>query len=1036
MWWCWVKPLTPEQKGLIVLLTLSLFISSFPQISATPASPELLRTIDGYRDYQNITDELVGLSEAYPSLLHLESLGKTWEGRNIWAVKISDSVITDEEKPEVLVMGGHHGNELPAADIPLRFIEFLVSNYGKNLTVTRLVDTREIWVIPLVNPDGYEYSIEGHDWRKNRRPIDLDGDGIIDGTGVDLNRNYGYRWGEEVSQGATSHDPTSRVYCGPSPFSENETRAVRSLVQSHNFTLSMSFHTYGQVIYYPWGNAEDANGPRQKVLEAMAGEMADLSGYTPMEGRDAYATTGDSDDWLFANRSCLPFTIEMGTEYIVPPNQLEPMFERILPAMTYAIDMARDPERALLSDWTIMSYMSGDNSLSDQVGVDLNEMEAGMTDETNRVNLIALADTAGDGDTHLYHLEYRNNSSEMAGINASGVVPSDGEADMSSPSTLSDFINWSVRNYPAQRFMLVLWGHGGDIFTGIGPDKGKWLGVEEIRNGLRWSGVHMNIIGFDACYMGSLEIYSSLSPYTDIVVSSQVEEQEEGWNYTAAVKKVVDEPYIGEEMLASFLVDSYAAYYSDRGDVAMAAVDTYMLSRSFMPAFEAWASLMERQLYAEYPVISRIRNASVPYYGNMLDLDTMLLLMNSTTDASKELRDAAEYLLERSRNPFIREYHSHLHNIKGLGLYFADGDMDDRYPSLFSSRWVDFVREYAHPVPYPLVCEKSASRAFPSRITVNLSDSGYDAVWSPLINSSTRLYLSYSELNPFLRPQVIWNEENMTGSEGRYTATIPGKGEAYIPEAWYSIRMESLGKPFFFPWNSEVPVLPENHNDGRFYNVSMKQTADIGISSVSLPETAVLNVPFLMNVTLKNSGSTAINCTLSFSLSFPDRVTKVSGSRQVSILGESMATITFHITPLYSGNATISITASPQNSTLDPDMSNNTASLRIWVDGDMDGDGIGDSVDADRDGDGYSNDIEVREGSNPDDATSTPPDNDKDGIPDDIDPDDDNDGFPDSSDAFPLDPGAHYNPVPMLSVALVLVLLLVVMLILRHRRLI
>lgn len=606
---------------------------------------------------------------------------------------------------------------------------------------------------------------------------------------------------------------------------------------------------------------------------------------------------------------------------------------------------------------------------------------------------------------------------------------------MSSPSTLSDFINWTSRNYPAQRYMIVLWGHGGDLFTGIGPDKGEWLGIDEIRNGLKWSGVHMNIIGFDACYMGSLEIYSSLSPCTDIVVSSEVEEQEEGWNYTAAVKKVVDEPYIGEEMLASFLVDSYADYYSGRGDVAMAAVDTYMLRRSFMPAFEAWAGLMERQLYAEYPVISRIRNASVPYYGDMLDLDTLLLLMNNTGEASKELRDAAEYLFERSRRPFIREYHSQLYNIKGLGLYFADGDMDSRYPSLFSSRWVDFVREYMHPVPYPLVCEKSASIAFPSRITVNLSYAGYNA-WSPSINSTTRLYLSYSVLNPFVHSQVIWNEENMTGSDGGYAAVIPGNSETYIPEAWYFIRMDSLGKAFFFPWNSQIPVLPEDQSDGRFYNLSMKQTADIGIWSVSLPETGVINVPFLMNVTLKNSGLTAINCNVSFSLSFSGRVTKISGSRMVSVPEGGMATITFHITPLYSGKISISITASPQNSTLDTDMSNNTASLRMWIDGDMDGDGIGDSVDADRDGDGYSNDIEVMEGSNPDDATSTPPDNDKDGIPDDIDPDDDNDGFPDSSDAFPLDPAAHYDPVPMLSLALVSALLLVVMLILRHRRLI
>ena len=977
--------------------------------------------------------------------MHLESLGTTWEGRNIWAVKISDNVMSDEDEPEVLVMGGHHGNELPAVEIPMKFIEFLADNYGKNLTVTRLVDSREIWVIPMVNPDGHEYSLEGHEWRKNRRPIDLDGDGTIDGTGVDINRNYGYRWGQETGRDATSHDPTSRIYCGPAPFSENETLAVKKLVDSHNFTVSMSFHTYGQIIYYPWGNAEDANGPRQDVLSAMAGEMGELSGYTPMEGRDAYPTTGDSDDWLFANKTCYPFTIEMGTEYVAPPAQLGPMFQRVLPAMTYAIDMAAEPERAKLPDWTVMAYMSGDNSLSAEVGADLNEMKAGMTAATNRMGLIALADRGGDGDTSLYHLQYTGNSSEMVVVNGSGVIPTDGEADMSSPSTLSAFINWSTRNYPAQRYMLVLWGHGGDLFTGIGPDKGRWLDLKDIRDGLRWPGVHMNVVGFDACYMGSLEIYDSLAPYTDTIVSSQVEEQENGWNYTAVVEKITAEPQINEEMLALFLVDCYADSYSSRGDVAMAAVDTHMLNRSFMPAFEAWAALMERQLYPEDSVITRIRNASLPYYKDMIDLPTMLFLTNMTGDASKELRDAAKYLLEQSKRPFIKEYHSQLYNINGMGLYFPEGGADSRYDSLFESRWGDFVGEYSHPVPYPVVKynpEEDISNAFPAEITVKLSESGFDPDWSPAVNTSTGLFVSYSGENPFTWLPAAWEKENMSGSGGlygTYTTHIPGSGEAFLPEVWYYIKMNSLGKAFVFPWNAEVPVRPEDGNDGRFYNASLKYTADIGISSLSLPETGVVNVPFFMNITLKNSGAIAVNCTLSFQIHYLDDSAGTfgdSGSRAMSIPAGGTHFITFHITPMHSGNISVSVSVSTENSTPDPNPSNNTASASMWIDGDMDGDGIGDSTDSDRDGDGYSNDLEVREGTDPNDAASTPPDNDNDKIPDDLDPDDDNDGFPDNTDAYPMNPEAHYNPVPMLALALILITLLVVMSILRHRRLI
>ncbi len=982
------------------------------------------------------------IAEKNPSLVHLESLGTTWEGRNIWAVEISDNVLTKETEPEVLIMGGHHGNELPAVEIPVQFIEFLVNNYGKNLTVTRLVDTREIWIIPMVNPDGYEYSLQGHDWRKNRRPIDLDGDGVIDGTGVDLNRNYGYRWGEETDRDAASHDPASRIYCGPAPFSENETLAVEKLVNSHNFTVSMSFHTYGQVIYYPWGNAEDANGDKQETLSAMANEMGKLSGYTPMEGRDAYPTTGDSDDWLLANKTSYPFTIEIGTEYIAPPAQLSSMFDEILPAMTYAIDMAAKPERAKLPDWTVMAYMSGDNSLSSQVEIDMNKMKAGMTTSTDRMNLVALADTEGIGDTHLYHLEYADNSSEMVVVDGSGVIPADGEADMSLSSTLSNFINWSTTAYPAQRYMLVLWGHGGDLFTGIGPDKGEWLDMDNIRDGLRWSGVHMNIIGFDACYMGSLEIYDSLVPYTDIIVSSQVEEQENGWNYTAAVEKITGEPQISEEMLASFLVDSYADYYSNRGDVAMSALDTHMFNRSVMPTFEAWAALMERQLYPEYSVISRIRNASVPYYGDMLDLGTMLLLTNMTSDASKELRDASRYLLEQSKRPFIREFHSQLYNINGIGLYFPEGEADSRYDSLFESRWTGVVAEYSRPVPYPIVNydpEKDASDSFPSRITVKLSGSGFESEWSPAINASTSLLISYSGDNPFTASSQEWNKENMSGGNCTYIAHIPGSGEAFVSEVWYFIEMESLGKEFAFPWNAELPVMADDKNDGRFYNISLKYTADIGISSLSLPETGVVNVPFSMNITLKNSGPISVNCTLSFEMLFPDNAAGISGdsgSRVVDISAGGAALITFHITPMHPGKISISVFVCPQNSTHDPNMSNNSATASMWIDRDMDGDGIGDSTDSDRDGDGYSNDLETSEGTDPNDPASTPPDNDNDKIPDDLDPDDDNDGFPDNTDAYPMNPEAHYNPLPMLSLSLTLIVLLVAMSILRHRRLI
>ncbi len=1019
----------------MALLILSLFISSFPHTgTANGPQQEGLRAIEGYLDYANMTSKLKELAEENPTLIHLEPLGTTWEGRTIWAVKISDNVMSDEDEPEVLIMGGHHGNELPAVEIPMKFIEFLADSYGKNLTVTRLVDSREIWVIPMVNPDGHEYSLEGHEWRKNRRPIDLDGDGTIDGIGVDINRNYGYRWGQETDRDATSHDPTSRIYCGPAPFSENETLAVKKLVDAHNFTVSMSFHTYGQIIYYPWGNAEDENGSGQDVLSAMADEMGRLSGYTPMEGRDAYPTTGDSDDWLFANKTCYPFTIEMGTDYVAPPARLDPMFQRILPAMTYAIDMAAEPERAKLPDWTLMAYMSGDNTLSAQVQVDLNEMAEGMQTSTNRANVVALADTDGTGDTKLYHLEGNGNSSQMVAVSDGGtVIPAGGEGDLSLPSTLSNFINWSVRNYPAQRYALVLWGHGGDLFTGVGPDKGRWLDLSDMTVALEWSGEHMNILGFDACYMGSLEIYDSLAPYSDFIVSSQVEEQEEGWNYTWLVKRISTVPETDGITLARQIVDSYADYYQGRGDVAIAAVDTHMLLRSFMPAFEAWASLMQYRLFPEYPVISRIRNASVPYYRDMLDLGSMLRLTNMTSDASTTIREASAYLLSQQTRVFVREFHSQLYNINGLGLYFPEEGPDSSYPSLFSSRWSDFLSEYISPVPYPgaSISPDSGTTPFPAEITVALtSPEGTGAA----INASTHISVLYSVENPFNHSSPEWREKNTSGIGSKYTARIPDNGE-FSPEIWYCVHMSSGGMEFDFPWNAGIPVRAEDAQDVRFFRITPKYSVDLGISSVSSRENGVVNVPTSINVTVNNLGPVSENCTLSLAIDYQDGGEERL-SRNLSVSADERGLVIFHITPAHAGNLTIRIMITGASSFIDPHPENNTATVKMWVDSDEDGDGIGDSVDADRDGDGYDNDIESKEGTDPDDPASKPVDTDGDGIPDDMDPDDDNDGYPDSSDAFPLDPNEHYNPVPMFSLSLILALVLLVMLILRHRRII
>jgi murein tripeptide amidase MpaA len=205
------------------------------------------------------------------------------------------------------------------------------------------MDHSEIWIVPLVNPDGLEYSIHSYRyWRKNRRD---NGDGS---WGVDINRNYGYAWAWDNI--GSSPTPESDVYRGRSPFSEPEAQAVRDFISGKNFQALISYHSYAQDILYPWGYTTTPT-PDDARLRALAAGMAQriqaVNGrvYTFGAASDTlYVTNGDLTDWAYGTRGVLAYTIE------VPPldaqnggffnseADIRPIFLENLPAMTYLID--------------------------------------------------------------------------------------------------------------------------------------------------------------------------------------------------------------------------------------------------------------------------------------------------------------------------------------------------------------------------------------------------------------------------------------------------------------------------------------------------------------------------------------------------------------------------------------------------------------------------------------------------------------------------------------------------------------------------
>jgi murein tripeptide amidase MpaA len=272
-----------------------------------------------YHSFDEMEAELNQIVLDHPSITKMESIGTTYEGRNIWAVKVSDNPDVEEDEPEVVFNAMHHAREWMTMEVVLYILNYLTDNYGTNSTITSIVNNRQIWLIPCVNPDGRVYDSAEDDptnhrnqpsgWRKNR--VDH-GEGA---RGVDLNRNYGYMWGGTGAR----ESPFSSTYRGPDPFSELETQAIRDFVMEHDFVFSVSYHSSGQLILYPWGYTYNAPEDEDLFIEVSQG-MADritnkadspYPGYTPQQGAELYPTSGSDDDWLYGELGIFSFTIEL-----------------------------------------------------------------------------------------------------------------------------------------------------------------------------------------------------------------------------------------------------------------------------------------------------------------------------------------------------------------------------------------------------------------------------------------------------------------------------------------------------------------------------------------------------------------------------------------------------------------------------------------------------------------------------------------------------------------------------------------------------
>ncbi|MBN2537797.1 zinc carboxypeptidase, partial [candidate division WOR-3 bacterium] len=276
------------------------------------------RNFGCYLTYWEVEDTLNWLATTYPDICWLTNVGYSHQGRQLYCLKISDNPASAEDEPACFFNGATHAREPTGTHTVVMFAQKLLSEYGNDPVATWLVNNREMFIVPVMNPDGYVYNSDSggasSNWRKNRRVIQSPY------VGVDLNRNYGYKWGYDNS--GSSPTPSSETYRGPSAFSEPATAAVRDFMNLNRFRTCMDYHTYGRYNMYPWGYTT-SYPPERELLQEMADTFRVNNGYssgnTGQISRVLYGCNGVSVDWEYSDTAgkyvTYAFTCELSTGF-------------------------------------------------------------------------------------------------------------------------------------------------------------------------------------------------------------------------------------------------------------------------------------------------------------------------------------------------------------------------------------------------------------------------------------------------------------------------------------------------------------------------------------------------------------------------------------------------------------------------------------------------------------------------------------------------------------------------------------------------
>ena len=276
-------------------------------------SRQLLNSLEfaNFHDYNSTLSLVDSLLLEFPNLIYKKSYGYSMSGRELYAVRISDNAQIDENEPEISFDGCHHGDEIMGSEVIILLMRDLCVQYGNNPQITDLVNNREIWIYPFINPDGRQALVR------------------YNNNGVDLNRDWGYMW--DAWGGS------------PSPFSQVETQSARDWINDNQFVISQTNHGGAEEISYPWSYRPDAS-PDDAPIDFLAAGYSTNSGYSNLPYGQGYASmypiNGSAKDAFYGIMGSVGWTQEVSFDKTPPTTQIPVYYNYNKPAMLYLIEMA------------------------------------------------------------------------------------------------------------------------------------------------------------------------------------------------------------------------------------------------------------------------------------------------------------------------------------------------------------------------------------------------------------------------------------------------------------------------------------------------------------------------------------------------------------------------------------------------------------------------------------------------------------------------------------------------------------------------